>query len=219
VHYDGAEIIKRIRVATGVKNQEAVARLLEVAPSVVSTYKKRDHVPAAWIRWLEKTQGINPDYLLTGKGDPKLSSWNGAMSGLSVKIPLIAAAHSRKGAFSPLSDQENWPRFDAARLASKTNDVSRLLLLKHSGQHMAPEVLDGDLVLFDQGKCTLESGKMFVVRIEESITAHRILLGAGTIILRSESRDYPDQTVDRTLLGSPQFEVLGKALGVFRLYS
>jgi len=83
---------------------------------------------------------------------------------------------------------------------------------------MAAEILDGDLVLFDQGAKGLESGKLYAVRIEEAITVHRILLGAGKIILRSENRDYPDQPIERTLLGSPQFEVLGKVLCVFRNY-
>jgi len=219
MHYGGAEIIKRIRIATGVKNQEALARLLEVAPSVISTYKKKGHVPDSWIRWLEKTQGINPDYVLKGEGEPKLSNWNGSISGLSVKIPLIAAIHSRKGGFNPLPDQENWPRFDAARLASQADDVSKLLLLKLSGQHMAPEIQDGDLVLFDQEKCALESGKLYVVRTEETITAHRIILEPGMICLHNINRDYPAPRVKRELLGSPQFEVLGRVLGVFRQYS
>lgn len=206
-------------IAIGAHKQEELAGALGVRSATLSPYKKTNRVPYSWIQTLREKYGISPDYLLSGEGSVKVpADLEGATAPLAIKVPLVSSRHSRKGGFHPLPESENWIRFEAVWLADQAKDISRLLLLKYSGLHMTPEIQEGDLVLFNQERTDLDSGKLYAVRIEEAITVHRILLGVGVLTLRSENHDYPDQTIKRELLGSPQFEVLGKVLGIFRTY-
>jgi hypothetical protein len=215
----GAEMIRRAMIAGEFNTQEGLAVALGITPSALSFYKRKDDLPTSWLNRLAEAANVNPGYVLTGRG-PMKKAEHGAGRGpqFAVTVPLIASRHTRKGGYQPLPEAENWPRFEAAWLAAQTKDVAGLLLLKFGGRHMDPEIREDDLALFDPGDLALENGKLYAVRIEEAITVHRILLGAGFLTLRSENRDYPDQNIERKLLGSPQFEVLGRVLALFRKY-
>ncbi len=83
---------------------------------------------------------------------------------------------------------------------------------------MEPEVLNGDVVLIDQGKTRIVPGQMFAVGFEESIYLKRIDNLPGKVILKSANPAYPPLELDVRGDLAEQFRVIGRVLWVGREY-
>lgn len=95
-----------------------------------------------------------------------------------------------------------------------------MVLMQVSGDSMQPEILDGDMVLIDQGKkdIPLKLGRIFAVGFEDAIYLKRIDKLPGKIILKSVNPEYPPVELDvRGQLGD-SFRVIGQVLWVGREY-
>lgn len=62
-------IIERMKGAGRLKNDSAVARVLEVTPQALSNYKKRGKMPMNLVLKFSNIYGLSLDWLLTGDGD------------------------------------------------------------------------------------------------------------------------------------------------------
>lgn len=225
VSAQGAVIIDRMRSALGIKKQKSLAEKLGVDQSAISTYKKRNEVPDEWYLRLQVSDGLNPDWLRTGEGemywrqadkeenDEKLSKPSPAM----VQIPLIANEFGKTGGFRPLASDKNFLWFAAAKVRQLGKQPDKLLMMPYLGQHMAPEVQRGDLVIFDSSEIYPVADNLVVARVEDSMTVYRVLLGAGEVLFTSTDSRYPPVHIPREKLGSPQAEILGRVVGVIRM--
>ncbi|OGP19305.1 MAG: hypothetical protein A2054_09110 [Deltaproteobacteria bacterium GWA2_55_10] len=64
-----AYVIEKMKWAGRLKNDSAVARVLEVTPQALSNYKKRGEMPSDLILAFSERFGITLDWLLTGTGE------------------------------------------------------------------------------------------------------------------------------------------------------
>jgi plasmid maintenance system antidote protein VapI len=63
------DLIERMRWAGKLKNDSAVARVLDVTPQALSNYKKRGTVPTDLVLKFAKIFGLSVDWLINGTGD------------------------------------------------------------------------------------------------------------------------------------------------------
>lgn len=61
--------IKRISLATGIKSQQGLARLLGVRQSAISDARRRGRIPYNWLLTLLISKGITPDWVRSGQGE------------------------------------------------------------------------------------------------------------------------------------------------------
>lgn len=64
-----SDIIERMRWASKLKNDSAVARRLGVTPQALSNYKKRGAMPTDLVLRFSNIYGLSMDWLLTGEGE------------------------------------------------------------------------------------------------------------------------------------------------------
>ena len=83
---------------------------------------------------------------------------------------------------------------------------------------MEPDVLNGDVVLIDQGKTRIVPGQMFAVGFEEAIYLKRIDIAPGKAILKSANPAYPPMELDIRGQMSDLFRVIGRVLWSGREY-
>lgn len=60
--------IKRVFEAAGCRTQAELADFLGIRQSSISDAKKRGSIPPDWLLTLWRKRGINPEWILTGKG-------------------------------------------------------------------------------------------------------------------------------------------------------
>lgn len=70
---DFAAAMERIRAVTGCGTQRELGRFLGINQSAISDAKRRGLSPAEWLLTLLRGKGINPDWILTGKGARRLA--------------------------------------------------------------------------------------------------------------------------------------------------
>jgi len=68
------EIISRLSVALGVTSQRKLAQALGISPARVTDAKNRKNIPAEWLVKLALDHGINPGWVMSGKGPQKIES-------------------------------------------------------------------------------------------------------------------------------------------------
>ena len=90
--------------------------------------------------------------------------------------------------------------------------------MRVSGDSMEPDVLNGDVVLIDQGKTRIVPGQMFAVGFEEAIYLKRIDIAPGKAILKSANPAYPPMELDIRGQMSDLFRVIGRVLWCGREY-
>ncbi|AMD91367.1 helix-turn-helix domain-containing protein [Desulfovibrio fairfieldensis] len=65
---DYSSAMERIQAVTGCGTQRELGRFLGINQSAISDAKRRGTIPAEWLLTLLRGKGINPDWVLTGKG-------------------------------------------------------------------------------------------------------------------------------------------------------
>lgn len=219
-HEAGAQIIDRMMKALKIKRQLQLAALLGIDQSAISPYKKRPDVPEEWYRRLAQSHGLNPEYLRTGEGDPhrqETTTLPGQIPANIIQIPLVSSEFSKKGAFKPLPAGQNPIWLCRDRVREMGEFPEKLLMIQYTGKHMEPDVQRGDYVIFDQNRTYPEAFALCVVRIEDTMSVFRMMLGAGEVIFHSANGHTPPVHVPRERLGTVQAEILGLVVGVVRL--
>lgn len=64
--------LERFFKAAECRTQLELADFLGIKQSSISDAKKRKSIPSDWLLILWRKKGINPDWILTGQGDPEL---------------------------------------------------------------------------------------------------------------------------------------------------
>lgn len=65
------EFFERVRSVTEVESQADLARALDLDPSSISAAKTRNNVPKSWAFKIGALYGVNPEWLFSGKGEPR----------------------------------------------------------------------------------------------------------------------------------------------------
>lgn len=135
-----------------------------------------------------------------------------------IMIPMVEAVLSAGGGSletSAITGRDYAFRRDFIERKGNPKDM---VLMRVSGDSMEPEVLNGDVVLIDQGKTRIVPGQMFAVGFEASIYLKRIDNLPGKVILKSANPAYPPLELDVRGDLAEQFRVIGRVLWSGREY-
>ena len=135
-----------------------------------------------------------------------------------IMIPMVEAVLSAGGGSfetSSITGRDYAFRRDFIERKGNPDDM---VLMRVSGDSMEPDVLNGDVVLIDQGKTRIVPGQMFAVGFEESIYLKRIDNLPGKVVLKSANPAYPPLELDVRGDLAEQFRVIGRVLWSGREY-
>lgn len=65
-----AVVVHRLKQATGTSSDAALAKVLDISPQTLSSWKSRDRIPYALCVDLALRKGVSLDWLLLGEGGP-----------------------------------------------------------------------------------------------------------------------------------------------------
>ena len=62
--------LQRVFDASECRTQMQLVALLEIRQSSISDAKRRGSIPSDWLIKLQRLKGINPEWVMTGEGEP-----------------------------------------------------------------------------------------------------------------------------------------------------
>lgn len=67
------DVFLRFMEAAQCNTQEELANFLGIRQALISDAKRRNELPSAWLEILKEKQGINPEWVLKGKGSKRIT--------------------------------------------------------------------------------------------------------------------------------------------------
>lgn len=204
---------QRVQGATGISNQNELADVLGVNRSAVTQARKKGRVPDRWMLGLFRRYGLNPDWLVTGQGNPFVGGDFGRDEGFR-SIPKVRARLSAGGGSFEVDDRvEGYFAFDAGWLGRR-GDADRMVLMDVFGNSMEPELRDGDTVLVDQAQKDVLAGAVFAVGIEDTIMVKRVEKHPSKLVLLSDNTRYAPIYLDEGHQGAVR--IIGRVVWACR---
>lgn len=214
------DFFERLKKATGIDTQMALAEALGINRSAVTQAKNRDAVPQKWVLRLARRYSISADWLefgtgsmyKTGAGSDNIHT--GMPLGDIVDVPKVAATVSAGGGSFESSafpvGSHPFPR----QWLSRMGNPNSMVFMDVVGNSMEPSILDGDMVLIDQSGTMLTPHGIFAIGYEDTLYIKRVEQRGGCIILHSDNPDYSDIEIVGDELDS--FRVIGKVIWLCR---
>ncbi len=214
------DFFERLKKATGIDTQMALAEALGINRSAVTQAKNRDAVPQKWVLRLARRYAVSADWLEFGTGEihkksPAVSKQIPTTPfGEIVEVPKVAATVSAGGgsyentAF-PIATHP-FPR----QWLSKMGNPNSMVFMDVVGNSMEPSINDGDMVLIDQSGTAISPHSVYAVGYEETLYIKRVEQRQHTVILHSDNPDYSDIEIHGDELNS--FRVVGKVIWLCR---
>lgn len=208
----------RIMLATAAKNESELARILDIHPSSVGAAKKRTQIPTGWIEKIAEDFSINSDWLFFGRGQMQVNTSPSEQAHASSPpespafVPMVEARMADSGEYFVTSESSIHPQpFCQEFLVSKGNPAT-MVLMRVSGESMAPEICDNDLVLIDRSKTDILPGRIYAVGFEACVYIKQIDMLPGKLVLKSANPNYPpvEAELGKDRLGP--FRILGRVL-------
>lgn len=177
----------------------SLAEYLHLSPSAISRYTTGDMAPKIpTVQAIADKYGIRPSWLMGIAGESKYPEAKDEAK----KIPILGAI----AAGIPIHAQENIEGFE---YVPQSLDVD--FCLRVNGDSMiGAYIFDGTLVFIRQ-QPDVEAGEIAAVLIDgQEATLKRVYKINGTVILRSENPNYPDQIYSKKDM--KDVRILGKAI-------
>lgn len=218
IHY--VDFFERLRKATGIDTQMALADALGVNRSAITQAKLRNAVPQKWILALARKYALSPDWLEfgTGREDEKAGGrFVSAVVAKDLHVVPKAAARLCAGGGSFEVDAAPVAEYPLPRswLAGLGNPSS-MVLMDVVGDSMEPEIHDGDMVLVDTSNLHIAPDKIFAVGFDDAIYLKRVERFGDALRLLSDNPAYAPIELCGDELGS--FRVIGRMVWLCREY-
>lgn len=192
--------LKEIREATGI-NQKEFAEMFGANKTTYNRYESGDikSMPADLIESISKKFDINPAWLMGFDNADKYMIHEKAHQNIR-RLPVLG----KIAAGVPISAQEDLIDYEYV-----PENIRADFCLRVQGDSMiGARILDGDLVYIRQ-QPEVETGEIAAVLINgEEATLKRVYKLNGTIVLRAENPNYPDQVYSK----KDNVTILGKAI-------
>ena len=177
----------------------SLAEYLHLSPSAISRYTTGNMAPKIpTVHSIANKYGVRGGWLMGIEGVPKYLEAKEATKGIPI-LGVIAAG-------LPILAQENIEGYEYV-----PSDMDVDFCLRIQGDSMiGAHIFDGALV-FIRRQQDVEAGEIVAVLIdEESATLKRVYKINGTVVLRSENPNFPDQIY--TKKDMKNVRILGKAI-------
>jgi repressor LexA len=192
--------LREIRESTGI-NQKEFAEIFGANKTTYNRYESGDikQIPADLIKSISLKFDINPAWLMGYENADKYMIHEKANQNVR-RLPVLG----KIAAGVPILAQEDLIDYEYVPESVKAD-----FCLKVQGDSMiGARILDGDLVYIRQ-QPEVETGEIAVVLIDgEEATLKRVYRLNGSIILRSENPNYPEQIYSK----KDNVTILGKAI-------
>lgn len=201
----------RVREAAGIESQQELAALLGVNRSAVTQAKHRG-VPRSWADRVARVYGLDPEWLETGRGDPRGPVRSDDFAAVpKVRARLCAGG----GSFETGGEIEDYYAFRREWLARK-GLASQMVLMDVFGNSMEPEIREGDTALIDQSQKGVIAGGIYAVGLEDTVMVKRVEKRPGALVLVSDNTDYAPIVLQGEEIG--QARIIGKVVWIGREY-
>ncbi|PIE68874.1 MAG: transcriptional regulator [Deltaproteobacteria bacterium] len=205
--------LQRTFLATGIETQTALATFLGVNRAAISMAKKKGQVPEKWALKLAELHGLNPRWLLEGRGERYLRAM---ASEDAVIIPKVAARLcAGGGSFETASQVQDTMTLSRSWLTARGNP-NNMVLMDILGDSMEPEIWDGDTVLIDQSQTRIHAGFIYALSIQDSLLIKRVERHPQQVALISANPNYTPIFLQGDELAT--LRVLGRVLWACRDY-
>lgn len=177
----------------------SLAEYLHLSPSAISRYTTGDMAPKIpTVQAIADKYGIKPSWLMGIAGESKYPD----VKETAKRIPILGVI----AAGIPILAQENIEGFE---YVPEWVDVDFCLRVKGDSM-IGANIFDGALVFIRQ-QPDVETGEIAAVLVDEQeATLKRVYKINGTVILRAENPNYPDQIY--TKKEKKDVRILGKAI-------
>jgi phage repressor protein C with HTH and peptisase S24 domain len=210
--YDG-ERLKQLRADLRLTQAE-MAEKLGTHVNTYGAYERGAQVPSSDVLLkLYEQFNVSSDWILYGLGDPT-SQAQGKPAGEPVGgdqsyfglVPMAEAHLDAGGGAVVMSEAvRDYFAFRKDWLRRVATAVRNLILMTVRGDSMEPLLVDGDVVMIDQGRRMLSSGQIYALGMEQAIMLKRLeRLPGKRVRIISDNRIYPPYDVpegDIRLLG------------------
>lgn len=176
----------------------SLAEYLHLSPSAISRYTNATMKPKhLTIEAISSKYGINPIWLM---GSDDVDKYPDNIK-LSKQIPILGTI----AAGQPILAKQNIEGFEYV-----PDDVNVDFCLRIKGDSMTgARILDGDIVFIRQ-QPDVETGEIAAVMIDGEATLKRVYKINGSVILRPENPNYPEQVYSKKDM--KDVSILGKAI-------
>lgn len=207
----------RIReCASIVGNGDELSRKTAIPRSTLEAYLTGESEPkASRCAAIAQAAGVSLDWLIAGRGD-KQSAPIVAVDGGTVEqyayVPLYDARCSAgHGAWNEGCRVLTMLAFTRYSLRKKGLDPARLSAIRVDGDSMEGLLSDGDTVMIDHGRNTLEGEAVYVIRLDDHLYAKRLQRQYdGSVQVISENQAYRDMLVPKDRL--VDLEIVGRVV-------
>lgn len=224
-------ILDRIRSAYGIVSDADLARFLSVSASTVATWRKTDSMKYDPV--LLAAEEINLNWLFYGSGpvwrrelasaplqggmeavtDPMVTYTKSERAGEgedSVAAESVPAVDKSKPAPEKEESEEEtvWIGFPAGFIYREMGaDPDKLFLTRSVGDGMAPTIQDRDFILVKKNDRHPYAGRIYLIRIRESLLCKRIHEGSQNRLIlisdneRYEPIEFPSDSEEMEIIG------------------
>lgn len=127
-------------------------------------------------------------------------------------VPMVHAKLSAgHGSFETDSTSDKKYAFRADFLRRKGNP-REMVLMRVSGDSMAPAIEDGDVVLIDESQNNPVPGKIYAVGVEDMVYLKKVDAQPGKLVLSSINSDYATMFIDTREQLEGQARIIGRAI-------
>ncbi len=218
--------IKKARTEHGLSVEEVSKKLAEngikVSARTIYSYELNERQPSVlYLQALVDLLEVNPDWLLSGRGDVFPSETSSAALPANVDLsqmvflPLINMAASA-GYGSLIQERELTKDFIAFAQKWLTDitvaSPKHLMVFTVKGNSMAGEINDGDLIIVNETMNDLSNDGTYVVSIDDKLYVKLLQRKAPGNICPwyvSKNQEYSPFTVD---LETEHFKIIGKVI-------
>lgn len=193
------DLISRLIKACRVKNQAALAGILEISPSKITDAIRREKIPDAWLYKVAYNTGYSVNWLRTGRGE----KFQAAMIA-EAKVPYLTKIPA--GPMGSALDPYPYPGAaeDFLSLAEKGKPV---IALKVKGPSMEPQFREGDYIVVDLEARVQPNDLVVAVTDEDGEgTFKRYVKKKDGFVLQPLNENYKEIPV------TPQHRIVGKVI-------
>lgn len=205
---DPNELLDRLKFAFDLRFDSDLARFLNVNASTVATWRKKSSMK--FDRIIEFSNTLNLNWLFYGKGPVWRDQTGGSTS--EPGLPYYTNLRSDEDETNVNSQEEMicLPMPEQFLREEFNCSPEDLFVTRASGNSMEPTIRDRELLLVHRTDRKPYAGRVYLVRMEESILCKRLHEEPkGRVRLISDNKQYKEMTMKQE---EHSFEILGRVV-------
>lgn len=186
----------RIREAIGAESVNAFAKRCELPEATLRGYIKGKYPTADKALRIAETSGVTVEWLVAGRGPPRLIEQAQTMTDMTFVERLDIEASAGHGALVDNEQALDFVAFQTRWLRRKGINPAAVRLLNIRGDSMEPTIRDGDIALVDTSIDDIIDNAIYVLVVGNRLLIKRIhILMSGALRLISDNVIYPHEDV------------------------